>query len=52
MHSKFECTDDVPYIVLPYTTMQCGRVFPEKKKRKKVAMEKIGAAFFYKCKKH
>ena len=26
MHRNFEWTSDVPYIALPYTTMQCGRV--------------------------
>ena len=32
-YPKFECTYDVPYMLLPYTTMQCGRVFPEEKKK-------------------
>ncbi len=31
MHSKFEYTYDVPYILLPYTTVQCSRVFPKEK---------------------
>ena len=31
-YPKFECTYDVAYMLLPYTTMQCGRVFPEEKK--------------------
>ena len=26
-------TYDVPYMLLPYTTMQCGRGFPEEKKK-------------------
>ena len=30
---EFECTYDVPYMLLPYTTMQCGRVFLEEKKK-------------------
>jgi hypothetical protein len=32
-YPKFECTYDVAYMLLPYTTMQCGRVFPEEKKK-------------------
>ena len=29
---KFEWIYDVPYMLLPYTAMQFGRVFPEEKK--------------------
>ncbi len=27
MHSKLECANNVPYILIPYNTMQCGSVF-------------------------
>ena len=32
-YPKFEYTYDVPYVLLPYITMQCGHVFPEEKKK-------------------
>ena len=32
-YPKCECTYDVPYVLLPYTTMQCSRVFQEEKKK-------------------
>ena len=32
-YPKFEWTYDVPYMLLPLTTMQYGRVFPEEKKK-------------------
>ncbi len=32
-NSKFQCTNDVPYILLQYATMQCGCVFLKEKKK-------------------
>ena len=31
-YPKFECTYDVAYMLLPYTTMQCGRVFQRRRR--------------------
>ncbi len=33
MCSKFECTYDLPYLVLPYTTIQCCCEFLKEKKK-------------------